>query len=102
MTTSAKATPASELECLYDRAYSLSGLPYRCPSHRMAEQLAATGAAAAYAHALALVTGDAKWQSRAATLDRDLRGRVQISQSDIDQSEHTESRARRYGLQHLL
>lgn len=90
--------PSAELERLYDQAMTRSGLPYRTPTHRMAEQLVATGEAAAYAKALALVTGDAKWTSRAAERSRNARDRAHISQADIDSAEHAESRARRFGM----
>lgn len=91
-----------QLTKLYEQALRRSGLPYRTSGPRMAEQLAATGEAAAYAQALALMTGEPEWERRAAERGRDLRSRLQLSQSDINSGDRAESKLRRYGLGRML
>jgi len=96
-----KLEPLAHLEVLYDRALARAGLPYRSPSHRMAEQLAATAEAHAYAEALAVLTDDLKWRSAASRLALSLRDRTLLDQNDINQAEHDQGRLRRYGMHHL-
>ena len=87
-----------DIENLYQQAMTRSGLPHRSPSHRIAEQLAATAEAAAYAQALALLTGSRDWKGRAVERARNLRDRSHMDQREIDSAEHAESKLRRYGL----
>lgn len=95
------AIVVERLTKLYEQAMQRSGLPYRSPSHRMAEQLVATGEAAACAQALALLTGSPDWKSKAAERARNVRDRVHMDQNDIDSAERSESKLRRYGLHGL-
>lgn len=97
----AAPTVESQLEQRYQHALSQSGLPYRSPSHRIAEQLAQAARAHAYADALALVTGNEKWQSAAARLKREVEGRTHMDQSEIDAGDRAESTLGRYGLRGL-
>jgi len=95
------ADPAGALRLLYDKALTQARLPYRSPTHRIAEELRALSQAAAYATALALLTGEYQWRSTATRLKHDLAARERQAQSDMNQAERDQGRLRRYGMGHL-